>query len=255
MSDSGESDEILCGFGDIAPDPPDKRPTCSRCRRPLTVCWCAYLPRNPISVRTKVTILQHPYEASRRLRTAPMLYYGLQPGQCTIIQGKKFKLNKYPDIERLIQDPNTILLFPGEKSQDLASLHPRSDDIQYNLVLLDGTWMQARGLFCQNPFMRQLKQVQLSSPCLSEYIIRTQPTDRCLSTLETAVYAIALLENRPDIIQPLLSPLRAMCKFQIEHGALKHHSKQYLIDNGLYKKQEPPTESHALKSNRNHFGS
>lgn len=24
-----------------------------------------------------------------------MLYYGLQPGQCTIIQGKKFKLNKY----------------------------------------------------------------------------------------------------------------------------------------------------------------
>ena len=28
-----------------------------------------------------------------------------------------------------------------------------------------------------------------------------------------------------------------MCEYQIQHGAVKHHSKQYLIENGLYQKQ------------------
>ena len=28
-----------------------------------------------------------------------------------------------------------------------------------------------------------------------------------------------------------------MCQFQLDHGAVVHHSKQYLIENGLYIKQ------------------
>jgi len=66
---------------------------------------------------------------------------------------------RHPHIQRLIQDPNTVLLFPGAKSQELASLCSGSDQIQYNLVLLDGTWMQAGVLSCQNPFMEQFRQV------------------------------------------------------------------------------------------------
>ena len=32
-------------------------------------------------------------------------------------------------------------------------------------------------------------------------------------------------------------PLRALCEFQMAHGAVVHQSKEYLIENGLYKKQ------------------
>ena len=39
--------------------------------------------------------------------------------------------------------------------------------------------------------------------------------------------------------QALVKPLKALCDFQIGFGALKHQSKQYLINNGLYKWQNP----------------
>ena len=39
-------------------------------------------------------------------------------------------------------------------------------------------------------------------------------------------------------LQILVRPLEAMCDFQLQHGAVVHQSKQYLVENGLYKKQE-----------------
>jgi hypothetical protein len=32
----------------------------------------------------------------------------------------------------------------------------------------------------------------------------------------------------------------------MQYGAVKHHSKQYLIDNGLYKKQLMPSDRHSV---------
>lgn len=34
----------------------------------------------------------------------------------------------------------------------------------------------------------------------------------------------------------MVLPLKALCDFQMEHGAQPHQSKEYLIFNGLYKK-------------------
>ena len=34
-----------------------------------------------------------------------------------------------------------------------------------------------------------------------------------------------------------MKPLQGMCDFQLKHGAVVHQSKEYLMENGLYKKQ------------------
>jgi DTW domain-containing protein YfiP len=43
--------------------------------------------------------------------------------------------------------------------------------------------------------------VQLTNTGLSNYVVRTQPSDACLSTVETVAIAIEILENRPDVYE------------------------------------------------------
>lgn len=82
-------------------------------RRPVTVCWCVYLPASPLNTRCRVIILQHPAEKRRCLATVPMLSLGLAPGRCLIFQGKKF--------------PQT--------RQEHDSSHEQSKDLQFDCLV------------------------------------------------------------------------------------------------------------------------
>ncbi|XP_060068908.1 tRNA-uridine aminocarboxypropyltransferase 2-like [Ylistrum balloti] len=212
----------------------ERRSMCSRCSRPITVCWCPYLPKERLDVKTNIYILQHPYETSRRLKTAPMLYQGLVPGKCHIIVGKKFSEHRYPQVNEILKAPNTLLLYPGEDAMDIQDLphHHHS----YNLVMLDGTWAQAKNLYSANKILSYPRKVQINNNPISKYVIRTQPTDTALSTLESAAVAISILEKRPEIFEMLTRPLEALCNFQMKFGAVQHQSKTYKIENGLWNK-------------------
>uniref|UniRef100_A0A671PN84 tRNA-uridine aminocarboxypropyltransferase n=1 Tax=Sinocyclocheilus anshuiensis TaxID=1608454 RepID=A0A671PN84_9TELE len=82
-------------------------------------------------------------------------------------------------------------------------------------------------------------EVQLRSAPSSQYVIRTQPTNMCVSTLECAAAALSIMEKNHSIQEVLLKPLQALCSFQLQHGAQIHHSKEHLIKNGQYNKIMP----------------
>ncbi|CAG5114672.1 unnamed protein product [Candidula unifasciata] len=205
-------------------------------KRPVSVCWCPFLPHEPVQVRTTVYILQHPFEESRCLRTVPILQNSLAPGKCFVYKGKRFSAVRYPEFISALESPDTILLYPGADAVDISEL---PTDKSYNIVLLDGTWAQAKGIYSQNPFLKSLKKVQINSSQRSKYVIRTQPRDSSLSTLETAAVAIATLEYRPEILEVLVHPLVALCDFQIRHGATEHQSREFRVENGLWTKPLP----------------
>ncbi|XP_014252964.1 DTW domain-containing protein 2 [Cimex lectularius] len=230
-------DQVWSDLINLPADPPEMRDICSGCRRPFVVCWCASCPSPPLSPKCRVVILQHPAEEKRCLRTAPMLMKGLQEGKCLLYKGKKFPQLKHIGLADIITDTNTILLYPSKDSVDINCL-PKVDDIEsyYNLILIDGTWPQAKGMYNSTPLLHKIKQVKLTHHTKSEYVIRTQPTDGCLSTLETAAEALSILENQ-NYRDALLQPLKKLCEYQLNHGAVIHDSTEYKVKSSTYPKR------------------
>lgn len=166
----------------------------------------------------------------------PLLKLGLAADRFHLFKGKKFPLARHSGtaLDALLADPRTLLLFPSRDAVPLEHIDPNAGP--YNLVLLDGTWPQAKAIYVCSEQLHRLRQVKLLSTGHSNYIIRTQPTEGCLSTLETAARALAVLERNDQYGDALVRPLHALCQFQLDNGAVTHHSKELLLRTQTYPK-------------------
>ncbi|XP_049791709.1 tRNA-uridine aminocarboxypropyltransferase 2 isoform X1 [Schistocerca nitens] len=243
-------DDVWDDLSGLPADPPRKREICPSCRRPAVVCWCPYLPKTPLDIQCRLILLQHPAEEKRCLRTAPMLSLGLSPGKCLIFKGKKFPLNKHIGLEEILKSPDALLLYPSKDAVEIFRLPSVSErKSPYDLIVIDGTWPQAKAIFHATPLLHNIRQVKLVHGLISEYVIRSQPTDGCLSTLEAAAQALSHLEDRADVTDVLLRPMHALCNFQLDYGAVTHSSTEARVRNGTYPRQIGKRLSRLLAAN------
>ena len=122
------------------------------------------------------------------------------------------------------------------------------------MTMKERQWLQYCSLFLF------ILQVQLEHDHISEYVIRTQPNSKSLCTIEAIALSLSVLENNNEIaevsglnqiflfcfcfcfvcfffvfcfhfcvfhLQVLIRPLRALCKFQLDHGAVVHSNKDH----------------------------
>ncbi|XP_067172009.1 tRNA-uridine aminocarboxypropyltransferase 2 isoform X6 [Apteryx mantelli] len=193
-----EERESCAGLWELPVERCERRPECGRCGRPQKVCLCPFLPVHPLKVSTCLYIIQHPAEESRVLRTVPLLVACLPPDKCKVLIGRRFSEDRYPELAAVCRNPSTLILYPGAEATNLEeiALMPSSPSV---MIIIDGTWSQAKDIFYKNSLFRLPKQVQLKTNISSQYVIRTQPTNTCLSTLECAAVALTIMEKNKSI--------------------------------------------------------
>jgi DTW domain-containing protein YfiP len=191
------------------------RALCEGCSRPLVVCICAQLVS--MQTRTNVVVLQHPRESDNAIGTAWLVERCL--GARRIVG---LELEEDPAFRAALADPDApaVLLSPGPTAVDLAERPPEG---RVTLVVLDGTWSQARTLLRANPSLASLPRYSLRPASPSNYRIRREPAEHCVSTIEATVAALSILEPRcgGEPLDPprALAAFDAMVDHQIRMGA------------------------------------
>lgn len=190
---------------------PLPRPTCPRCARPLRACLCAWAVPTPN--RLPVLVLQHPQEAAHAKNSVRLLRLSL--AQCQVAVGEVFDAQALAGWLDDGSDGGSLLLFPDPPApaaavataEAAASAGPLPRPAR--LVLLDGTWRQARTLLRANPPLQRLPRWALPDLAPPRYAIRRAHRPGQRSTLEAACAALGLLEGRTAHYAPLLDAFSA----------------------------------------------
>src|SRR4051794_10316002 len=201
---------------EATPAPAAPTPECQRCLKPLPLCVCESV--KPIQSRISLLVLQHPQEQDRALGTARLA--ALHFGDAVVKIGLSWpSLSKA--LGRQVSDPSRwAVLYLG--SAKVADLDTDSEIVAINrkgqmeerqrsilksiegIVLLDGTWSQAKALWWRNPWMLKCQRVILGPRQPSRYgRLRREPRRDGLATIEAAGQLMAALERRPEIAAAL----------------------------------------------------
>ena len=111
-----------------------------------------------------------------------------------------------------------ILLYPGPGARDILTDPPAGP---VTLVVVDGTWSQAKALVRDNPVLAALPRYAFETPELSHYRIRREPRAEYVSTIEALMHVLGVLEHDSPRFRALLDPLNAMVDRQLE---CQHHA-------------------------------
>ncbi len=196
-------------------------PSCPRCRKPAALCVCADLAAagKPIKNRIALLFLQHPQEQDVDLGTAHLT--ALHFEDATIRVGLSWPslgkaLGRTADPKRwavlYLGSVKAKELAPGReivaltrKGTAVADQAAALADIE-GVIVLDGTWSQAKALWWRNAWMLKAQRVALNPRWPSRYgKLRREPRRDGLSTLEATALLLSRLENKPEIETRLIA--------------------------------------------------
>jgi hypothetical protein len=111
---------------------------------------------------------------------------------------------------------NPVVLFPAEGAKALEALS--CEAAPPTLIVLDGTWSQARKLWKLNPFLHGLPAYRLTPRQPSRYRVRAEPAAHCVSTIEAVAAALQILDcgvdrDREAMLAPFLDLVDRQANF------------------------------------------
>jgi DTW domain-containing protein YfiP len=168
---------------------------------PLRTCLCAHVP--VLAPRTRVVIIRHETEIHRASNSGRLAHLALA-GSSIIDHG-----GRLPDVELAeAERDGAWLLYPeGDVAHAAPVPPPRT------LVVLDGTWAQARRMYRKLDTLRGLPMLRLAEAPMPEARLRASPAPGRVSTIEAIARALRLLEG-----DHLAAPLEQLFAVAVAHA-------------------------------------
>lgn len=207
----------------------DREGICERCGKSLKLCVCTNA--EPFDNRHFVLILQHPQEQDKELGTAGILCSMLKNSQLEIALSR-------PSLSAILKrtvDPKKwgVLYLGAQNETPVASglyalnrkgnLSDNADECLGQLegiILLDGSWSQAKALWWRNPWLLKTQRLLLVPPKRSLYgKLRKEPRKESVSTLEACAFCLDCLGEDPEISKGLTA---AFANLLEKYKTLRH---------------------------------
>jgi DTW domain-containing protein YfiP len=191
---------------------PDLSRRCPRCAFPPGSCLCAEIPR--LATRTRLLVVRHAQERARTTSTVRWAALALE--RCEVLdhalRGAPLDLSRIPSSGAVVLFPSAggpprgdaraargapdrpAPARPAPVRSAAARLDPRSllpDPLPHTLVVLDGSWGQARRMLQRIPPLRTMPR--LSLPVREGERLRRPTVEGGMSTLEAIAAALELL--------------------------------------------------------------
>jgi DTW domain-containing protein YfiP len=175
----------------------------------------------PFENRLFVLVLQHPQEKREALTTATTICAALR--QSALVVGLS-----WPNLARALGRPadarQWAVLYLGSARPAAVGLEreivvldragvPTADQDEMlrgleGVVLLDGSWSEAKTLWWRNPWLLRLRRLVLNPPHPSRFgRVRREPRREALSTLEAAALLLKHLDGGAEVEAALLDRL------------------------------------------------
>jgi DTW domain-containing protein YfiP len=193
------------------PDPMAAPAECPTCRKPANLCVCADVV--PFDNQVTLLVLQHPQEQDRTLGSARLaaLHFknalfkiGLSWPSLSMVLGRDADPKRWAVL--YLGSSKAETLAPG---RDIVVLNRKGDALPDQIqalrdidgvIVLDGTWSQAKALWWRNAWILKCRRVVLGPRQPSRYgKLRKEPRRDGLSTIEAAAMLMARLERNPEI--------------------------------------------------------
>ncbi len=199
-----------------------KPDSCTTCHKPSDLCVCSLVQRFPN--RTAILVLQHPQEPDHEIGSAWLAT------QC--LENSRLKVGlSWPNLAKAWGEPvdasrwGVLYLGSGPKGAAPAGdslfcvekkgtpLEATSNSAKLakleGVIVLDGTWSQAKTLWWRNAWLLKLQRLMLSPKNPSLYRdLRREPRRECLSTLEAIAEILESQRQTPEGVAHLRASFR-----------------------------------------------
>lgn len=179
---------------------------------------CSHI--QPFETKTKFVILMHPKEFKKvKNNTGHFTHQSLTNSELFI--GVDF--SSHTRINEIIATHESYILFPSPHAMNLSTTNPqehKQSDKDLAIFLIDSTWACARKMFLESKNLQKLSHMSFETQRTSAYEIKEQPKEHYLSTIESTLVVLELLDSwhveslEEEALKRFLNPFHAMIAYQ-----------------------------------------